>query len=70
MNSIMVFDEGNDKTIVVEMDNIETFSEYEKENIFDNEVRKVWHKQVQVLTQLHQKCWMIRGNKGGIIPQR
>ena len=27
------------------MDNIESFSEYEKENIFDNEIRKAWHKQ-------------------------
>ncbi len=45
MNSIMVFDEGNDKTTVVEIDNVETFSQYEKENIFDNEIRKVWHKQ-------------------------
>ena len=45
MNSIMVFDEGNDKTTVVEIDNVETFSEYEKENLFDNEVRKAWHKQ-------------------------
>ncbi len=41
MNSIMVFDESKDVMMVVELDNIETLSEYEKETIFDNEVRKV-----------------------------
>ncbi len=45
MNSIMVFDASKDRMSVVEMDNIEKFSEYEMEAFFDNEVRKAWHKQ-------------------------
>ena len=45
MNKIMVFDELENKSIMVEFNNIESISQEDMEFYFDDEIRKAWHKQ-------------------------
>lgn len=45
MNKIMIFDELENKSSMVELNNTESISKEDMEFYFDNEIRKAWHKQ-------------------------
>ncbi len=45
MNKIMIFDELENKSTMVELNNTESISKDDMEFYFDDEVRKAWHKQ-------------------------
>lgn len=45
MNKIMVFDELENKSTMVEFNNTESIPKEDMEFYFDNEIRKAWHKQ-------------------------
>ena len=45
MKTIMVFDELENKSTLVELNNTESISKEDMEFYFDDEIRKVWHKQ-------------------------
>ncbi len=45
MNKIMVFDELENKSTMVEFNNTESIPKEDMEFCFDNEIRKAWHKQ-------------------------
>ena len=45
MNKIMIFDELENKSTIVELNNTESISKEDMEFYFDDEVRKAWHKQ-------------------------
>ena len=47
MNKIMIFDELENKSMMVEFNNTESISKDDIEFYFDEEVRKAWHKQAE-----------------------
>lgn len=47
MNKIMIYDELENKSTMVELNNTESIFKDDIEFYFDDEVRKAWHKQVE-----------------------